>query len=229
VDAAALAGLVSGSDAVFLGLGLGPDSRLRLPGEDLPGVEGAVDWIERMKTGTVSVAGVIHAAVIGGGNTAMDCVRELRTLGVGCVRLVYRGSEADMSGYEHEWEAAKVQGTEAVWHAQPVGFVGTDAVAGVRCVVTDANKQPIPGREFIVDAELVLVATGQAKLGQLVAGIPGVETEKGRIVVDARGRTGHPKVFAGGDCANGGKEVVNAVAEGRDAARAIHEMLSGGL
>jgi glutamate synthase (NADPH/NADH) small chain len=225
VDAELLGRLVADYDAVFVGIGLGPDSRLGIPGEDLPGVRGAVDWIEQMKTGTVDVSAVTHAAVLGGGNTALDCVRELRGLGVPCVRLLYRGDEASMSGYAHEWEHAKIEGVEAVWSAQPIAIEGNGQVASVRCAVTGPDKRPIPGRTFVLDAELVLLAVGQAKIGALVERIADVRVERGRIVADAEGRTGHAKLFAGGDCVNGGKEVVNAVAEGKVAARAIHRAL----
>lgn len=227
LDAAGIAALAESYDAVFLGLGLGPDSRLAVPGEALPGVMGAVEWIERMKTGRVDLAGVRAAAVIGGGNTAVDAVRELRGLGVPRVSLVYRGGEDHMSGYAHEWAAARVEGVEAVWHAQPVAFEGEGRVARVRCAVTGADKRPLPGQERVVEADLVLVATGQAKLGGLVAALPGVAVVDGRVATDADGRTGHPKVWAGGDCRNGGKEVVNAAAEGKAAARSIHAAFGG--
>lgn len=229
LDAGGIASLLDQYDAVFLGLGLGPDSRLGVPGEDLPGVEGAVAFIDHMKTGRVDLTGVRQAVVVGGGNTAVDAVRELKGLGVADVSLLYRGAEPHMSGYTHEWDAAKVEGVDAVWHAQPTGFVaGPDGrVAAVSWQPTDADKRPIPGPARETAAQLVLVATGQARLAGLVAGLPGVRTEKGRVVVDAEGRTGHPRIFAGGDCANGGKEVVNAAAEGKAAARAIHQQLTG--
>ena len=79
---------------------------------------------------------------------------------------------------------------------------------------------------FVLIVWLVLIAIGQAKLGELVAALPGVRVERGRVVVDDDGFTGRAKVFAGGDCANGGKEVVNASAEGKRAARAIHRMMT---
>ena len=91
----------------------------------------------------------------------------------------------------------------------------------------DARKQPIPGTEHVLPADRVLLAIGQAKLGDLVRGLAGVEVDRGCIVTDAAGATGRPGVYAGGDCRNGGKEVVNAVAEGRDAANAIHAYLTG--
>lgn len=214
-------------DAVFLGFGLGPDTRL---GEMPPGAHGAVEWIEQMKLGTVDVSRVCRALVVGGGNTAIDAVRELRGLGVPEVTMVYRGDEAGMSGYAHEWLAAKQEGARAAFRTAPLGFrTGPDGrVDGLRAARVDAAKQPIAGSEHVIEAELVLVAIGQSKLGGLAAAL-GVEVERGRLVVGPGGRTKNPRVFAGGDAANGGTEVVNAVAEGRDAAVAIHEMLTGGV
>lgn len=212
-------------DAIFLGFGLGVDTPMGVPGEDLTGIHGAVEFIERMKLGRVSVSTVRNAVVVGGGNTALDAVRELLGLGARTVTLLYRGTEAAMSGYQHEWEAARVDGARAVWQAQPVEFLGKDRVEGVRCLRVDDDKRPVQGTEFDVDADLVLVAIGQAKLGELVSALPGVQVERGRVVVDADGACGRPKYWAGGDCANGGKEVVNASAEGKRAARAIHRQL----
>jgi dihydropyrimidine dehydrogenase (NAD+) subunit PreT len=218
--------LRKGHDAVFLGLGLGADTMLEVPGAGLAGIHGAVDFIERFKLGTVDLAGVRRAAVIGGGNTAIDAVRELHGLGVPHVTMIYRGDEAKMSGYAHEWAAAKQEGVHAAWRVQPVAFVGEGRVRAVKCAELDADKRPIAGQEREIEADLVLLAIGQAKLAELVAGLPGVKVDRGRVVVDARQSTGEPGVFAGGDCANGGKEVVNAAAEGKAAARAIHEYLS---
>jgi dihydropyrimidine dehydrogenase (NAD+) subunit PreT len=214
-------------DALFLGFGLGPDSVLDLPGNGVTGIHGAVAFIEAFKLGQVDLSGVRNAIVVGGGNTAVDAVRELLGLGVTNVKMVYRGAEPAMSGYAHEWKEAKNEGARCVWHAQPVGFEGDGAVTGLRCVRTDASKKPMPGTEHTIAADLILVAVGQAKLGDLVAGLEGVQTEWGKIVCDDNGATGRPGVYAGGDCRNGGKEVVNAVAEGRDAARAMHTYMGG--
>jgi glutamate synthase (NADPH/NADH) small chain len=214
-------------DAIFVGIGLGADSRLGVTGEDLPGVYGAVDYIERMKLGVVDVSTVTHAVVVGGGNTALDAVRECRSLGIPCVTLVYRGTEEGMSGYAHEWHAAKSQGVQAHFRSLPVALEGSGRVEAVRCALVDDAKRPIPGKEFAIPAELVLVAIGQAKLGSLLAQLPGIVLENGRIASDDMGRTGRPGVFVGGDCRNGGKEVVNAAAEGKAAAHAIHSFLGG--
>lgn len=214
-------------DALFLAFGLGPDSRLAVEGAQFTGVEGAVDFIEVMKTGTVDLSGVERAVVIGGGNTALDVVRELKGLGVPSVTMAYRGTEAKMSGYAHEWKAAKVEGVVPAWQVQPVGFVGDNgAVTGVRCVRLDDAKKPIAGSEHVLPADQVYLAIGQSKLGALVGTLDGVAVQWGCVVVDETQATGRPGVYAGGDCANGGKEVVNGVAEGRDAAVAIHAYLT---
>ncbi|MCB9730082.1 MAG: NAD(P)-dependent oxidoreductase [Deltaproteobacteria bacterium] len=214
-------------DAVFLGFGLGPDSWLEAAGSELSGVEGAVEFIEGMKLGTPDVSEVRRAVVIGGGNTALDAVRELVRMGIASVTMVYRGTEERMSGYAHEWKAGKLEDVKALWQRQPVGFEGEGRVTGVRCVKLGQDRQPIAGSEEVVPADLVLLAIGQGKLGELVSGLDGVTVERGRVVVGPDGATGRPGVFAGGDCANGGKEVVNAVAEGKAAAQAIHRSLGG--
>ncbi|MSP56774.1 MAG: FAD-dependent oxidoreductase [Myxococcales bacterium] len=221
-----LADLERDHDAVFVGAGLGADSGMDVPSADLAGIYGAVAFIEAFKTGVVDLSGVTHAAVIGGGNTAVDCVRELLGLGIPVVSMVYRGDESRMSGYSHEWDEAKVEGGRGVWRAMPVGFEGVGRVTGVRCAELDADKKVLPGRELTVPAQVVLLAIGQSKLGSLLAGLDGVELQNGRIVVDATGATGRPGFYAGGDCANGGKEVVNAVAEGKAAANGIHVYLT---
>ena len=221
--------LLQSYDAIFVGLGLGADRLLQLPGADLQGVRGAVDWIAAFKTGTISLQGVKSAVVIGGGNTAVDAVRELHGLGVPEVTMAYRGDETRMSGYEHEWRVAKVAGVRGLWNVQPLAYEGDGGrVGAVRFAKLDDQRQPIAEREPVVAADLVLLAIGQGRLGALLGDIEGISLDRGRLLVDAEGRTQNPKIFAGGDCANGGKEVVNAVAEGKRAAIAIDRDLCGG-
>jgi glutamate synthase (NADPH/NADH) small chain len=214
-------------DAVFLGVGLGADTRLDVPGESLPGVWGAVDFIEHMKLGRVALTGGERCVVVGGGNTALDAVREALGLGLRQVTIVYRGVERQMSGYLHEWRGAQQQGARVEWQSLPIAFEGQGRVQRVRCVRLDGAKRPLPGSDSTLEADLVLVAIGQGKLGGLVASLPGIRVEGGRVVTDASGATGRPRWFAGGDCRNGGKEVVNAAAEGKSAALAIHSFLTG--
>ena len=228
-DQATWADLQAEFDAIFVGFGLGADSLLGLDGVDSEGIMGAVDFIAQMKLGMVDLNSVHNAVVIGGGNTALDAVRELKGLEVDSVTLAYRGSESQMSGYAHEWSEAKREGVHASWRSQPLSFLhGHGQVNGVEFQMMDENKQPIPGQTKQVKADLVLLAIGQGKLGALTSGLAGIAVEKGKIVTDEHGATGAKGVYAGGDCRNGGKEVVNAVAEGDQAAQAMHSFIMGG-
>ncbi len=223
-----LADLERDFDAVFLGIGLGPDNHLGIPGEDLDGVVGAVDFIERFKLNKLTMTEA-RGVVVGGGNTALDAVRELLGLGVSDVTMIYRGTEAGMTGYQHEWKAGKVEGVKAAWQTQPLEYVGEHGkVTGVRCLKLDDKKKPIAGTEHVIPADIVLVAIGQAKLLAELASLDGIRMDRSRVLIDQGGFTGRPKWYAGGDLANGGKEVVNAAAEGRDAAIGINAFLSGG-
>ena len=214
-------------DAVFLGIGLGADSKLAIPGEDGPGVYGATEWIERLKlemsrARREDVRGK-KVIVIGGGNTAIDVARECALLGAADVAMCYRRGVGEMSGYAHEMSGGRKEGVRLVGHVQPVAFVreGTKLVA-LRIATTDARALPVPGTEHELPCDLAFLAIGQSKLLDLAKVLPGVELDRrGCVVVadTATCATGNPKVFAGGDCINGGKEVVNAVADGRNAAR----------
>lgn len=217
-------------DAIMLGVGLGPDRYMNLPGADAAGIYGAVDYIAKFKLGEVDLGGVKRAVVVGGGNTAIDAVRELAGLGIPEVVMVYRGQESRMTGYLHEWLAAKKEGVTARWGAQPAAFIkGEDgAVKGIICHKLDDQKKPIEGQDLSVDAELILLAIGQSRLGDLFEGLDGVALDYGRVITDEDGATGRPGYFAAGDCANGGKEVVNAAAEGKRAAQAIDRYLQRG-
>lgn len=218
-------------DAVFLGLGLGDDSRLHVPGEDGEGVVGAVAFIERLKVEQgLAVEGVRRAAIIGGGNTALDVAHELALLGVDAA-LVYRRSRAEMSGYAHELEAARVDGARLIEDRAPVEVLRShgDRLLGLKLARTEGGR-PVPGDEEFLPADLVVVAIGQSRATQVALAFAGVELDgKGRVVIDkATGRTGNPRVWSGGDCVNGGDLVVTAVADGKRAARAIHAHLSAG-
>ncbi len=237
-------------DAVFLGVGLGGDGRLGIPGEDGPGVYGAVETIERLKldpafrpasllhepsgvdsrpglTGSQPMGDAAGAVVIGGGNTATDAARLLACLGFRDVTIVYRRTEKERPGYPHELEMARLAGVRFIENTVPVRVLRErDRLTGL--LVADAIKaRPVPGTEREFPARAVFVAIGQAGLPDFVAGCPGVESgPDGRVIADEKtGRTGNPRIFAGGDCVNGGREVVDAVAEGKRAAIAIDEML----
>ena len=206
--------LLAGFDAVYLGVGLGADSRLGIPGEDGPGVRGAVDWIEEMKLGAIDAKSLGRVLVIGGGNTAIDVARECALLGAASVSMVYRRTRADMSGYAHEMQGARIEGVTLIEGAQPAAVLRDAGRVTALRVAGAGGERELP-------CDTIIVAIGQGKLSALAALFPGVTTDKrGCIVADlATGATGNAKVFAGGDCINGGKEVVNAVADGRNAAR----------
>lgn len=169
-----VASLEKQHDALFFGMGLDADTPLGVPGEGLPGV-----MIERLKLGGVTLNGFKHCVVMGGGNPAMDAVREACGLGIPEVCLVYRGKQQHMSGYAHEWEAAQLAGAKVQWQALPVAFHGKEHVECVECIRVDADKRPIPGSLFTLPADLVLVAIGQARLGELLADLPGVKIHQG--------------------------------------------------
>jgi len=208
------ADLLRDYDAVFLGIGLGADAALGIPGEQGSGVLGAVEWIERVKLdpGYAGPA-VKRAVVIGGGNTAIDAARELVKLGVAEVTMVYRRTAAEMPGYAHEMELARKEGVRLLERAVSQEFVRDPSGALTGLKLAD-------GRE--VGCDLAILAIGQGRLRHVVAEFPGVALDdKGRVVVDeATGRTGNPKVYAGGDVL-GGELVVTAAQEAKRAARAI--------
>jgi len=214
--------LMGGFDAVFIGVGLGEDSKLGIPGEEGPGVTGATAWIERMKLEPgFRPPGASRAVVIGGGNTAIDAARELARLGVPEVTIAYRRAASDMPGYRHELELAQREGVRLLERAVPKEFARDPSGRLTALRLEDGREAP---------CDFAVVAIGQARLRALAAQFPDVEVDaKGRIVVDeATGRTGNPKVFAGGD-ALGGELVVTAAQDAKRAARAICATLGVGV
>jgi dihydropyrimidine dehydrogenase (NAD+) subunit PreT len=214
-------------DAVFIGVGLGADSKLGIPGEDGPGVYGATEWIEKMKLDEKASLDAIagkRVIVVGGGNTAIDVARECALLGAAEVSMCYRRGTAEMSGYAHELSGGRKEGVRLIGQVQPVAFLrdGSGRLTALRVAKTDAEAKPIAGTEYEVPCDMVALAIGQSKLREIAKELSGVDLDKrGCVVVTdtATCATGNSKVFAGGDCINGGKEVVNAVADGRNAAR----------
>ena len=224
--------------AVFLGVGLGGTQRLGIPGEDLPGVVEALAFIRAYKTrpyGDVQVGR--RVAVIGAGNTSIDAATAAVRLGADKTWIVYRRSRAEMPAYEYEYELATQDGVVFEWQAAPVEILGDEGVEGVRCVrmrlgPPDARGRhtpvPMPGSEFVMPVDMVIKAVGQEKHIEWLSSIDGLRLDHGRVVVDPEtGQTSIPGLFAGGDCVNGGLEVVNAVAEGKRAAAGIDRYLRG--
>jgi dihydropyrimidine dehydrogenase (NAD+) subunit PreT len=225
-------------DAIFLGIGLGETEDLRIPGEELEGCRDALSWIEETKSKSLAeVAIARRVAVIGGGNTAIDVVTAARRLGAEEVHMVYRRSPAEMSAFEYEYDLAKKDLVTFQWQALPVRVVddGGGRVAALECVRTQPGPRdargragfvPVPGSEFQLNVGMVVKALGQKRKTDFLRQIAGLELKDGCVVVDASTmRTSNPKYFAGGDCVNGGGEVVDAVAHGKKAAAGIHQAL----
>jgi len=225
-------------DAVFIGIGLGETWPLDLPGENLYGVYGAIEFIEETKTRAFAQVEVgYRVACIGAGNTAIDVVTAARRLGADTVYLIYRRGEPEMPAFAYEYELAKQDGVSFLWQTQPVRVFGEGGVVtGLGCVRTrlgspDAKGRrsptPIPGTEFRLDVDMVVRAVGQKPTTDPLRAVNGLELNfDGTVKINDRHQTGNPKFFAGGDCTNGGKEVVDAVADGMAAARALDAWLA---
>jgi dihydropyrimidine dehydrogenase (NAD+) subunit PreT len=213
-------------DAVFLAVGLGATNRLNVFDENVAGVMDALDFIEKIKTRdwqNVPLGKTI--AVIGAGNTAIDAVTQAKRLGAEKVVLVYRKTRNDISAYDYEYELAKKDGVEFVWQAAPIGILADNAgtVTALQCEKTDETLQI-----FNIPCDMIIKAIGQQKMRSFFETVAGVEMdEKGRVVVNELMQTSNPKIFAGGDCVNGGAEAVDAAQTGKFAAQGIHETLTG--
>ncbi len=228
VDAPMLADLEARHDAVFLGLGLGGVLRLGIAGDQIPGVTDALDFIAGYKSGAV-VSSPRRVVVVGAGNTAIDAAIAALRLGAAEVRILYRRGAEQMSAFRSEYEHARAEGVQFVWHVQPIAI--HDGPAGMTLTLqtlsptTDGSLLPEPASEFTLPADLILLAIGQSTHTAFLSPSPTsprLQLDRGRILIDrATGQTSHPKFFAGGDCTNGGREVVDAVADGKRAAIGI--------
>ena len=182
---------------------MGETKRLGIPGEDLTGVVDALTFIEHLKTHPYHETKVgRQVVVIGAGNTAIDAVTQARRLGAATATIVYRRGEADMPCYHYEYELAKRDGCGFRFNTAPQRIIanGSGAVAAIE--VRTPN-----GTETIA-CDMVIVAIGQGERGLAMP-------------------RNDPRVFSGGDCANGGAEIVNAAAEGVAAAKQIDALLGG--
>ena len=216
-------------DAIFIGIGLGKTSELKIPGEDLEHVYGAIEFVERLRVNHHTVIVPNKVIVLGGGNTAMDAASESARMGASEVVLAYRRGKEEMGAYDFEYELAKQVGVQARFHVTPLEIVGNEKVEGVRFAKTqmvDGKLETISGSEFIEPCDWVIKATGQAKQTDMTGLIDGLSTNKnGTIIVDHHFQTTSPKYFSAGDAVSGGQEVVNAVANGKKAAQAIVQFI----
>ena len=228
-----LAELKAQYDAVFLSIGVGLARQLEIPGEDLEGVVDAIEFIYNLRSKSYNQIAVgDRVAVIGLGMTAIDAATQAKRLGAKEVTIVYRRTEQEMPCTEVELELAKLDGCRIEWLAAPKEVVGENGKAkALICTEMELGMQdgsgrrtPVEtGRTFTLDVDMVIKAAGQMPFKNLVD-TNDLQNLNGKIVVKANA-TNIEGVFAGGDCVNGGKEVVDAVQAGKDGAGAILEYL----
>lgn len=237
--------LKEGFDAIFIANGAGLPSMMNIPGENLKGVYAANEYLTRvnlMGAGqtedcSTPVLKGKRVAVVGAGNTAMDCVRTARRLGAERAMIVYRRSEEQMPARVEEVHHAKAEGVEFVMLTSPLEVVGCKDgwVEALRCQKMELGEPdgsgrqrpvPIAGAEELIEADIVVNALGTQANPLLTATAPELELNKwGNIVVDQEGRTSIPGVYAGGDITRGGATVILAMGDGKVAAAAIDRYL----
>ncbi len=211
VDAAGLQLLKEEYDAVFIAVGLGPTASLGIAGEDLPGVEEALQFIFQAHTGPMEECRVgRHVVVIGAGNTAIDVATQAVRLGAESVTIAYRRGPEQMSAFAYEYELAKQDGVFFEWFVQPTAFRGSDMVEALEVqpvAPTEGGLLRPAGPLREIPCDMAILALGQTP------------------ILEALG-TPLEGMFVGGDCVSGGAEIVDAVQDGKVAARDIHAFLS---
>jgi NADPH-dependent glutamate synthase beta subunit-like oxidoreductase len=235
--------VASGFDAIFMGIGAWNDASLRVEGEDLQGCYTGIDFLSRLAGGETFSLGRT-AAIIGGGNTAIDCTRNLIRLGVEKVYIVYRRTRGEMPANEVEIDAAEHEGVEFLFLAAPVKVIGDEdgkvthlEYLKMELGEPDASgrRRPVPieGSETLLETDVVITAIGQSpdvsftersqkRLAELNT------TRWNTIDVDpATLQSNIPYIFAAGDAATGPSLVVDAIGGGRRAARSIHQYIMG--
>ena len=240
--------LLADYDAVFMGMGTYTYMKGGFPGEDLPGVYDALDFLianvnrnlgfEKSADDFIDMKGKT-VVVLGGGDTAMDCNRTSIRQGANAVTCAYRRDEANMPGSRKEVKNAKDEGVKFLFNRQPIAIVGEDKVEGVKVVETrlgepDArgrrSPEPIPGSEQVLAADAVIIAFGFRPSPADWFADKQIDTDsQGRVVAPEQAQykfqTSNPKVFAGGDMVRGSDLVVTAIWEGRQAAEGILDYL----
>jgi dihydropyrimidine dehydrogenase (NAD+) subunit PreT len=230
--------LQSEYDAVYIAMGVGLANKLNIPGEDLEGVEDAISFIYNLRNSTYNdIAVGDRVAVIGMGMTAIDAATQSKRLGAKEVTMVYRRTEAEKNCTQHELDIALLDGCKMQWLAAPKEIVGENGkVKALLCDVMklgvpDASGKPAPertGETISLDVDMVIKATGQNPFAGLVTSMH-LKNNRGKVEVNDKSITNIQGVFAGGDCVNGGREVVDAVQAGKDGANAILHYLAAGV
>ena len=225
--------------AVFVAIGAHVERRLGIPGEDLPGVTGGVEFLRRVNL-EKPVAPGKHVLVIGGGNSALDAARTALRCGAAEVTIVYRRTRAEMPADHREIEDAEREGVKLMFLAAPKSFQPGPGgrVAGLECLKMklgrpDASGRPtpapIPGSEFTIACDAVVATIGQVPDVKALDERLGLATTKsGTLRADPLTlETELPGVFAGGDCVTGPDVVVTAMLAGKKAANSIDRWLKG--
>ena len=225
----------SGYKAVFIATGAHTPSRLRVEGEDFPGVIPALEFLKRVNMGEAVEVGD-RVAVVGGGNVAIDAARTAIRLGSREVHILYRRSRAEMPASPLEVRRAEEEGVKISLLVTPTGFIGDGRLKAVRLIRMRLGEPdesgrrrpiPIPGSEFTMEFDTVIEAIGQKPD---TACLPEELklTKWGTIEVDPTTlETSIPGVFAGGDVVTGPATVIEAIAAGKRAAESIHRYLRG--
>ena len=224
-SAAKLQALGDGFDAVYLAIGLARTNALRVPGEQLAGVRDAIEFIAELRSTADPSRLPIgrRVVVIGGGMTAVDAAVQSKLLGAEEVHIVYRRGPEHMSASAAEQQWAQTNGVTIHHGLSPVEVIGD---AGHASAVRFARST---GGEEVFPADMVFKAIGQKFDDGLFTG-SGLAFEGGRILADADGRTAAPKLWAGGDCRAGGRDLtVEAVEDGKRAALSIHSTIHNSL
>ena len=220
--------LTTDYDAVFLGLGLAGVNALGITEPQTEGLRAAVDFIAELRQSSpADVAVGQKVVVIGGGMTAVDASVQSKKLGAREVTMVYRRGVEGLSASSYEQEWAQKNGVNLrCWAAPKQVLSAGGKVTGALFAITalEDGKLIETGEQFTLEADMVLKAIGQT----FVADIAAIELKGGRIATDAAGRTSHAKVWAGGDCRHGGRDLtVEAVEHGKQAAISIDAALAG--
>jgi len=221
-------------DAVYLGIGVGVARQLDIPGEKLKGVVDAIQFIYDIRDKGYSTVPVgDKVAVIGMGMTAIDAATQSKRLGAKEVTLIYRRTQDEMPCTEFELNIAKQDGCNIIWLAAPKKVKGKKGkVKELVCSIMNLGEPDASGRRspvdtgetFKLDVDMVIKAAGQVPFEKLIGKLK-IENSKGKIVIDENCTTNIKGVFAGGDAVNGGKEVVDAVEDGKHGAAAILKYL----
>lgn len=234
VDAKGFEQIRKSHEATFLAVGLGKDRPLGIPGEKLKGVLPVLEFLEKAKTKPSGTKIGKRVVIVGGGNVSLDAAATAKRLGAERVLLIYRRSEKEMRVWKGELEEARKQGVEIRFLINPVNIVGRTKAQGIRCRQTRLGRQKdksgrlipveVAGSDFVLDADTIIIAIGQTIEAEWLAGVE--RQQAGYVKVGEDLQTSVPGVFAGGDMIAGEGTIVQSVAHGKQAARAIHEYLS---